>query len=165
MATCTLNKVGYCVDLNCAGHRTGCSTNLSLSWWDGDLDRETITASTIEDLRVKIRTLVSQFNANPNYSITSREPDQYTRSTVVQASHLNNLDLMVGNIGGTYGPDVSTGTVINDVEWDALLTRFNTVRQMCVCNSDCRCNAVCSCNSDCICNYSDRRLKDDIEYC
>lgn len=168
MATCSANSV-YVVDASCTGHTAGCPTNMPITWWDGNLDQEVITASKIDDLRVKIRTLVSQFVVNPNYStVVALEPNAIVAgSTKVVATQMNNLDTMLTDIGGHVVPDlpnVFVGGDVTDVEWDDLLSKYDIIRQLCVCNSDCNCNAVCTCNADCLCNYSDERLKVNIEY-
>lgn len=178
MATCSSNRVCTCnANWDCASHRTGCSTNSPITWWDGDLNAEIITASEINDLRLKIRAEVSRRNGNENYNILLRESSAYGTSTLVTDDQYNNLDQMITDMGVANNQEnwdgyviedyttLSEAYTINDGEWDSLISKYNTIRLQCICNTDCACNIDCSCNTNCICNYSDERLKDEIEYC
>lgn len=138
----------------CSGHRTACSTNRTLAWtWDGDLDTEVATSTNINDLRSKIREEVSTYNVHVWYNIGLTEESSYTSSTLMSNEQYNNLDNMVGGMVGTYFQDKNDFDIITDVEWDDLITRYNTARQNCICNTDCSCNNICACYGDCGCHY------------
>lgn len=38
-------------------------------------------------------------------------------------------------------------------QWSTLVTRYEVMRQDCICNSDCGINFSCACHNDCGCNY------------
>lgn len=158
--TCSYHNTGTST---CSGHRGTCGTNRTLSWYA--YENETITAARVDELRYKIRDEVYTWNQHAWYETGLTEAASITAGQPITNELFNNLDNMVGYIYGGYVQDMGDGYLIDNLYWDQLMDRYNSIRQNCICNSDCACNAICACYGDCGCNYSDERLKHDIEYC
>lgn len=167
----------------CGNHRASCATNRpfnpSGNWTGGQ-----ITESDINTLRTLIRDEIARYNLHRDHSITSRQGTAYTTTTLIDNLHINDFEQMVydGNItleqvgvnyatlnpvgtnSGITKSSYSDGQVSAASHWTTLRSRYDVLRQDCICNSDCSCNLVCSCHNDCGCNYSDVRLKESIQY-
>jgi|LWDU01.1.fsa_nt_gi hypothetical protein len=168
-AHCTNHGTGT---TTCAGHRSSCPTNRTLSGLSISTGTS-IVASQITHLRSQIRAELARWNQHNWYNFTITEPYAYGSSTIVTDDHVENLMAMVvlpygsADIGGLVYPRREVdGLTIQDTDWDnvaeSVVVKYNIIRQNCICNSDCSCNAVCSCHNDCGCNYSDPRLKTEI---
>jgi hypothetical protein len=167
----------------CSNHRASCSTNRPYSP-SGNFTGGTITESDINALRTAIRDEIARYNLHTNHSITDRQTTAYTTSTTIQNEHINDMETMVydGNntreqegvnyavlnpatTWGTFSKSTySDGDNVLASHWTTLKSRYDVLRQDCICNSDCSCNLVCACHNDCGCNYSDKRLKKNIKF-
>jgi len=163
---CTIHLPNYNTGTTtCVGNRATCGANAMLTGvWDGNVLQEPITAARVEDLRLKIRSQITAYDAHSTFNAPLYEPNPIVVGGVVSATTPNNLANMVNSLYATGYVVQNATTPVTHSAWDQLVTRYNVVRQNCVCNSDCSCNAVCACHGDCGCNYSDRRLKDSIVY-
>ena len=139
-----------------------CSTNRALTFSDF-AQGGNITATQVEEMRVKIRDELARYNLHANYNYTLYQPTAIGAGGIVDDTHYNNLNDMIRQ---AYGSDINkaAGQLIDDADWDNLISYYNVVRQNCICNTDCSCNNVCACHNDCDCNYSDERLKENIKY-
>lgn len=151
----------------CSGHRAACPSHAPISWTDA-IQTGIIYASQVEELRQAIRAEVARWNVgNPTYprNIPLTEPDAVAAGQPITNETYNNLSTMVYRLNGST-PILKNDTsdLVDDANWDALITQYNLVRQNCMCNSDCSCNAICACYGDCGCNYSDVRLKENVEF-
>jgi hypothetical protein len=168
----------------CAGHRASCATNRPVSFSQGT-PGGTITSGDVNALRVAIRDELSRYRQHRSFTgVALRQGTAYTSASVIDNSHINELELMaqqtnnvVEPVGTSFGvltdpPD--SGAAANayaDAQtttfshWNTLVAKYDVMRQDCICNADCACNLVCACHNDCGCNYSDERLKEEIEYC
>jgi len=144
----------------CVNHRSTCSTNRVLTFSDF-VQGGTITASQVEELRTKIRDELARYNLHANYNYTLYQSTAVASGQTVTNEVYNNLNDMIRQ---AYGSDINKndGDLIDDANWDSLISYYNVVRQNCICNTDCSCNNVCACHNDCDCNYSDERLKENI---
>jgi len=186
---CNQNSSGT---TTCFNHRGACSTNRPLSpSAEFAITSGRITAADIEDLRSKIDAELQRYQLHltnsgtiNHFGVVSRlETSAYGTSTLISASHINNMETMVQGIlnvnepvGSNYavytnpadatgGNNVySAGSIATTTHWITLRDKYNVMRQDCICNSDCTCNAVCNCHNDCGCNYSDERLKQNIKF-
>lgn len=159
---CSGHGTGY---TTCSGHRAACSTNRVPGFTDA-IQGGIIYASDVNELRSNLRAEVDAYNNHRLFSTsTATEATAYTASaTEIQATHINEISKMTNTLwgGGVLAKD--TNYEIDDYDWDQLISRYNNIRQNCICNTDCACNNVCSCHGDCGCNYSDIRLKQNIQF-
>jgi len=145
---CTNHNTGT---TTCVGPRGSCGSNRTLSWYA--TEGNAITATTIDELRYKIRDEVYTWNQHAWYETGLTEAAGIPAGAAIQNETFNNLDNMVGYIYGGYVQDMYDGSLIDNLYWDQLIDRYNVIRQNCICNSDCACNAVCACYGDC-CHYA-----------
>jgi len=168
----------------CAGHRASCATNRPVSFSQG-FQGGVITADDVNKLRVAIRDELARYRLHRSFtSIQLRQGTAYNSSTLLDNTHINELELMVQQtnnviepVGTSFGnladpPDAgNAANAYADAQtslfghWNTLVSKYEAMRQDCICNADCACNLVCACHNDCGCNYSDERLKEDIVYC
>jgi hypothetical protein len=166
----------------CSGHRASCASNRTLSF-TSYTQNGLIRATDVNALRQAIRDEIARYNLHRSFSITQRQGTAYSTSTQVSAAHINDMDLMAQQVNNVIEPvgtsfaqlsaasntntaanSYAQNTRVNFSHWNTLLSKYNTMRQDCICNADCACNLVCSCHNDCGCNYSDERLKENIEF-
>jgi len=168
----------------CSEHRASCSTNRALSA-SGEFGITTgrIRADDINNLRTSIRDEITRYNLHRSFAVGITQDTAYGASTLVDNSHVNDLQQMVQSatnvnepVGSSYAslPDpadaitsansYAQGAVMNTGDWTSLRDKYNILRQDCICNSDCSCNLVCSCHNNCGCNYSDESLKENITF-
>jgi hypothetical protein len=166
----------------CAGHRASCSTNRQLTF-TSYTQNGLIRAEDVNALRTAIRDEVARYNLHRSFDVTQRQATAYTTSTQVSSAHINDMETMSQQVNNVNEPVGTSYAVLTDPadattapnsysansridfsHWNTLLSKYNTMRQDCICNADCACNLVCSCHNDCGCNYSDERLKENIEY-
>lgn len=159
---CTCNTQVYYTDRQCVNHSTVGYPDLAV---DDDtiarvVEGEVVYAADINTIKNNIRSLIKLFNGNGTFvssrgsTIPLKEATDYTVGKSITNTTFNNLSVMGSNVGGEYTGTVEDGAIIQDDEWAALITSFNTSTSNCVCNTDCSCNTVCSVVSDCGCNYS-----------
>lgn len=156
----------------CSYHRPECPANRPF-YPSGDFGVQggLIRASDIELLRQNIRDEIATYNLHANYEYTLSEPNPVNAGNVIDNNQINNFEQMVFDGNGASGgvqPQpgqayYGDGALVDDGNWSSLLTKYNYLRQDCICNSDCACNLVCACHNDCGCNYSDIRLKQNIK--
>lgn len=149
----------------CAGHRGACASNRVPDLGTDVPNGGIIYASDIEDLRTNIRAEIDSWNAHALYNYTKRQAGAIAKGAAIADDHFNNLRSMVNEMNGSSISAVNSTTLIrDDNQWDDILSNYNTIRQNCICNTDCSCNTICSCYGDCGCNYSDKRLKENVEF-
>jgi hypothetical protein len=179
---CNLNSTGT---TTCGNHRAACSTNRALaSSTEFGVTTGRITQADIEDLRSKIVAELERYRLHSQFTgVTVRQTTGYTTSTLIDNTHINEMETMVQQTNNITEPVGTTPAVytnpadattapnsyadaaqINVGHWTTLRDKYNIMRQDCICNSDCTCNAVCNCHRDCGCNYSDERLKQNVTY-
>ena len=161
--------MAYCYSHNtgtttCSGHRGVCYSNRALSWGYDAVQGGIIYAAQIEEMRVAIINETTTWNAHAWYNVTIYNPGVVSAGTTITPTAYNYLDYTIDGLYGGSAANVGVGELVDDYNWDVLLSRYNAVRQNCICNSDCSCNAICACYGDCGCNYSDSRLKENIEF-
>lgn len=148
----------------CASHRGACSTNRapSLSGEFGSSSGR-IRADDINNLRVNIRDELARWDDKYGPYTYYQAAAYVAGATIVDDTHADELDNMIGQIVGG-ASDYPQGGTITTGNWVNIRNRYDVMRQACICNSDCACNLVCACHNDCGCNYSDERLKENIEF-
>lgn len=148
----------------CVNHRATCAANRILSWGDA-VQGGTIYASQIEELRSKLVAEIDTYNAHANYNYAKYGvvTSGVSSGQVITNEVFNGIRDTESQITGVTGVNYD-GELIEDSEWDNLISAYSIIRTNCICNSDCSCNNVCVCHGDCGCNYSDERLKTDITF-
>ena len=156
----------------CSNHRAECPTNRPFaSSADFGVQGGLIRASDIELLRQNIRAELETYNLHANYDFPLYQATAIASGAAIDNTEINNLEQMAFEGNGASGgvqpqpaqASYADASLIDDLNWNSLLQKYNYLRQDCVCNSDCSCNAVCACHNDCGCHYSDQRLKENIQ--
>ncbi len=111
-----------------------------------------IKASTFNNLN---NMLIAAYGA-----VQSVTPSAVGGTTVVANSGAPAWDSV--NISNYPSIGVASTGLVDDWNWDTLITQYDIVRKNCICNTDCSCNSICACYGNCGCNYSDERLKENI---
>ena len=146
----------------CGGHRTSCSTNRTLTGGvPATLSGSPVYASGITELKNLMNAELDRY----------RQHRFYVSLPLIAAGFASNGPIDSGgwaSMATTFfntTPTPSASSPLDNVFWQAMLAKYDIIRQDCICNTDCACNAVCGCHGNCDCNYSDERLKQDISYC
>ncbi len=160
-AHCTNHGTGT---TTCASHRGTCSTNRPQSL-SGEFASSSgrVLASDINNLRQNIRDELARWDDKYGPYTYYQAAAYVAGVTNIEDTHADELDNMIGQILGG-ASDYPDGGTITTGHWSNISSRYTTMRQACICNSDCACNLVCACHNDCGCNYSDERLKENIEF-
>ena len=159
--TCTNHNLGT---TTCTGHRGACPSNRPLAGLPNPLpENRLIYATEVEDLRTKIRTELSAWNAHLFYTNLLAANGPINSGDVINSITPSQMSTMISSLYGSGGFTKAAGNLVDNADWQTLIDQYNSVRVNCICNSDCSCNAICTCYGDCGCNYSDQRLKENIQ--
>lgn len=179
-AHCTSHGTGT---TTCAGHRASCATNNAFSSASFATLGQTITVADINALKTAINNEVARYKQHASFSTVGSSTSTISNTQLIDNAHINDFSSVIQSVnnvtepvGSSYAvitndPDLTTpaqtyseGATIEDTDWSGLKSKYDIMRQDCICNSDCACNLVCSCHNDCGCNYSDIRLKENVEF-
>ena len=146
----------------CTGHRAGCASNRVLPGTvPTSISGQALSADAITALKTYMNAEIDRYRQHRLYARMTPISATFAKNSAIIASEWTSIITHFFGVGAT--PVV--GDPLNSSFWDVLISRYNRVRQDCICHSDCACNSVCTCHNNCNCNYSDRRLKQDIQYC
>jgi hypothetical protein len=167
----------------CVGHRASCATNNAFNSASFATLGQTITVADILALKTAINLEVVEYKKHTSFSSVSSSGSTISNAQLIDNAHINDFSSVIQSVNNvtepvgsdyavlTNDPDLTTaaqtytqGALIEDTDWSGLKSKYDIMRQDCICNSDCACNLVCSCHNDCGCNYSDIRLKENVEY-
>jgi len=154
------NKVGSYIPGCLKHHGVGASGFPSLG---SASTLNTIHHSDINSMKYAFNSLVSNWSQGGNQDIFAskatftKSAGQLIRRT--EWDQINNIILQFSALsgGGVTPPSTLTAAFHNELK-----SKYDLIKNSCLCNSDCSCNNVCTCNGDCGCNYSDKRLKKNI---
>lgn len=159
---CSCNTQSFYVNRQCQGYySTGSSAwKVPSSTISNIAKNKTVRAADINVVKNKVRDLVKKYNTSDKFvagrggAIPLTEASNYGTNTVIQNEQYNNIHNMYRGLGGSAVATKHNGDLIIPSDWTTLISRFNTICNNCICNTDCACNTVCSVNADCGCNYS-----------
>lgn len=158
MAICSNHNTGT---TTCSGHRPSCAANNPLP---GSIPTvilgNSLAADQINGLKAYMNSELDRYRQHASFRTLPLITSAFTRNAPIDAASWASL----GSVFFSVPSLPASGSPLDDAFWTALLTKYNQIRQDCICNADCSCNAVCACYGDC-CDYSDERLKQEITYC
>jgi len=156
------------VEINCIQHHTTNMGGWSTLHYGG---------TKVQIFHQDINALKAAANAvKLNWSMSGGNENIYTTSATTTAAAGGTavlkgwtdvtgiLNQLMGVLGGTQLKNITRNSSIDLTFHNEIVTAYDSITRQCLCNSDCGCNSQCVCNGNCGCHYSDRRLKQDIEY-
>lgn len=158
-AHCTNHGTGTA---SCTGHRASCATNRALPGSvPASISGSPLSADTINALKSYMNAELDRYRQHRYFASMASITSTFTKNGPIDAS----MWAAMANTFFSIATRPTAGAALDGGFWAALISKYNQIRQDCICNADCACNLVCSCHNNCNCNYSDERLKEDISYC
>ena len=146
---------------DCGGHRVSCSTNRPLPGsLPTSLSGGPIYATQINTLKQYMNDELDRYRQHDSFASRPLITDIFNPNEGITSASWTDMATVFFNTT----PTPAAGSPLNTVYWNAMLEKYDIIRQNCICNADCRCNNVCGCHTEC-CDYSDIRLKTEVTYC
>lgn len=135
---------------SCTGHRTSCGTNRVLpASVPASISGQPIYADQITTLKTYMNAELDRYRQHRYFASMGTITSTFTKNGPISAAGWAELGTKFFSTGGM----PSSGSPLNGSFWTALISKYNQIRQDCICNTDCACNLVCSCHNDCGCHY------------
>jgi len=159
-ANYSLKLVGDCATHHAAGAGDATYSSLNIA-----AENPIINHQDINSLKFAFSTLVRDFGRPANAGHVYAPSMTFANLSTNDKIRLEEWKAAERLISAFAPVDsINRGDVIYQFFYNTLVDIYNSVKNNCLCDSDCGCNLVCACNNDCNCHYSDKRLKENIKY-